>query len=243
MVSAIGRPSFGVDALEALNRMLQVGSWSVYRLWPDRPPVMYTSASRGVADTTDECFSIYRDAGLYRRDRTFDLVDRQRPGHSVLLRLHADDVPNRDHREAIYRRHGMLERLSLAWRLEDRSLLAVNLYRHAHQGLFGGDEVQRVADAVPMLQAAVARHVDWLAEPVSPDPPDPRTALAERCPALTERELDVLSLLMAGMTYDGIAAQLGLALGTVKTYRARAFARLDIHFRSQLFMLARRPAS
>jgi DNA-binding CsgD family transcriptional regulator len=55
------------------------------------------------------------------------------------------------------------------------------------------------------------------------------------CPALTARELDVLERLLQGMTYDGIAADMGLGVGTVKTYRARAFARLGIHFRSELF--------
>ncbi|MBF3198021.1 LuxR family transcriptional regulator, partial [Pseudomonas aeruginosa] len=40
-----------------------------------------------------------------------------------------------------------------------------------------------------------------------------------------------------GLSHAGIAAELGLKESTVKTYRNRAFARLDIHFRSQLFAL------
>ena len=39
------------------------------------------------------------------------------------------------------------------------------------------------------------------------------------------------------MTQDGIAADLGLSAATVKTYRNRAFVRLDIHHRHQLFAL------
>jgi DNA-binding CsgD family transcriptional regulator len=34
---------------------------------------------------------------------------------------------------------------------------------------------------------------------------------------------------------DGIAADLGLSLATVKTYRTRAFERLNIRFKSELF--------
>jgi len=37
------------------------------------------------------------------------------------------------------------------------------------------------------------------------------------------------------LTHDGIAADLGLSVPTVKTYRNRAFARLGIHFRNELF--------
>ena len=39
------------------------------------------------------------------------------------------------------------------------------------------------------------------------------------------------------MTQDGIAADLGLSAAPIKTYRNRAFARLDIHHRHQQFAL------
>jgi len=234
VVQAVGRPVFAADALAALNQVLQVGSWSVYQVWGDRPPLMHLSASHGIADTTGACFAAYRDGGLYRRDRSFDLVRQQRAGDAVVLRMHADEVSNPAHRDAIYVRHAMVERLSLAWTMHDHSLLAINLYHHAHQGRFGAGEVERFADAAPVLQAAVSRHIE-LHDP----PADARGQLAQRCPALTTRELDVLERLLRGLTYDGIAADMGLAVGTVKTYRARAFERLGIHFKNQLFACLR----
>ena len=54
---------------------------------------------------------------------------------------------------------------------------------------------------------------------------------------LTVRELDVCARLLQGMTQEGIAADLGLSVPTVKTYRNRAFARLGISFRNELFAL------
>jgi len=51
---------------------------------------------------------------------------------------------------------------------------------------------------------------------------------------MTVRELDVCERLLTGMTQDGVAADLGLGLSSVKTYRNRAFARLGIRWRSQL---------
>jgi len=236
VVASVGRPVFASEALAALNHVLQVGSWSVYQLWGDRPPCMHLSASHGVADTTADCFRVYRDDGLYRRDRSFDLVRQQRAGDAVLLRMHADEAPSAAHRDAIYVRHAMVERLSLAWTLADRSLLAVNLYHHVHQGRFGDAEVESFADAAAVLQAAVSRQIDWQGSRA-----DPRTLLRQRCPALTERELDVLERLLQAMTYDGIAADMGLAVGTVKTYRARAFERLGIHFKNQLFACVQAP--
>ena len=51
-----------------------------------------------------------------------------------------------------------------------------------------------------------------------------------RATDLTPQELAVCLHLLRGLSHAGIAAELGLKESTVKTYRNRAFARLDIHF-------------
>ncbi|GAP37642.1 helix-turn-helix transcriptional regulator [Piscinibacter sakaiensis] len=264
LVAGIGTPGFAAATLGWLNEArLQAASWAVYRTWRDRRPVLHLSSSVGVADTTRDCFAAYH-AGLYRGDRSFDAVA---PGEAAVLRMHADEAPSRDHREAIYRRHGVLERLSVARREDDGSLLAVNVYHHQHQGRFGDGELAGFASLAPLLLAAVQRHLAWPAAgaggaeagDVAPapgegpaghvDPGGPasgaadrgdgaagrREALQRRCPALTARELDVCERLLRGWSYDGIAADLGLSVATVKTYRARAFERLGLHFKSELF--------
>jgi len=236
LVGAIGLPGFAQAALHGLNQaQLQAASWSVYRVWRQRPPEKYLSASVGVADTTEACFDVYRQ-GLYRLDRSFDAV---RPGQVAVLRMHADEAPSAQHREAIYRRHGMVERLSVVQREGDDALFAVNLYHHAHQGRFSDGELAGFAGLAGLLLAAVQRHVALAPADGAAATPDAagglRGALLARCPALTARELDVCERLLRGWTYDGIAADLGLGLATVKTYRARAFARLGLHFKSELF--------
>jgi DNA-binding CsgD family transcriptional regulator len=233
VIAAIGSDGFDAVALRELNGALRAASWSVYQVWRDRAPVLHLSASRGIADTTRDCFAAYRD-GLYRRDCSFERVRDMRPGHAAVLHMRADDAPNADHREIIYRRHRVLERLSVAALEADGSLLAVNLYHHEHQGRFETGEREALAFIAPLLLAAVRRHVALVAERV-PAPPDVRAGLAARCAALTPRELDVCERLLRGWSHDGIAADLGLSVATVKTYRARAFERLGLHFRSELF--------
>ncbi len=236
VVGAIGEPDFAERALGALNTaQLRAASWSVYQVGPRQAPVLHLSASLGVADTTRHCFAAYR-AGLYRHDRSFDAV---RPGHAAVLRMHADEAPNADHREAIYRRHGVLERLSVVSRparpADDGEVFAVNLYHHEHQGRFSPGEIEGFAAVAPLLLACVQRHVRLCPALPAADAPSPRAVLQARCPALTDRELDVCERLLRGWSYDGIAADLGLSLATVKTYRARAFERLGMHFKSELF--------
>lgn len=235
LIGCIGGERFADRALGALNASVQAASWSVYQVWRGtaRPPVLHLSASRGVPDTTQDCFSAYRD-GLYRRDRSFDRVDAAPPGHAAVLRMNAEEAPNSDHRDIIYRRHGVAERLSVAQLESDGSLLAVNLYHHVHQGRFSAGELQSFSAIAPLLVAAVRRHIA-LDGAVARRDTSPRDALARHCPALTPRELDVCERLLRGWSYDGVAADMQLSVATVKTYRARAFDRLGIHFRSELF--------
>jgi len=238
VVSRIGAPGFAQDTLAGLGGLLTIGSWSVYELLPGRPPRMHLSSSLLPVDTTAACFAVYRDGGLYRSDRSFDAARRSAAADgAVLLKTGADDMAE-PHRQAIYERHAMLERLSVVQPDAGGGVLAVNLYRHLGQGCFAAADIERLAAVALPLVAAVRRHIDCRS---SEDPAaGAREWLQRHRPGLTDRELDVLELLLRGLTYDGIAAQLGLGVGTVKTYRARAFERLGIHFKNELFALVMR---
>lgn len=48
--------------------------------------------------------------------------------------------------------------------------------------------------------------------------------------------LDIFARLPLDVTQDGIASDLGIRLPTLKTLSNRAFARLFIHFRNELFV-------
>lgn len=62
----------------------------------------------------------------------------------------------------------------------------------------------------------------------------PRNELRRRWPQLGGRELDVLDGLLNGQGIAAIADHLDVHVSTVKTYRARAFAEIGIHFLSEL---------
>ncbi len=232
VIGAMGDTGFAQAALASVNGALNAASWSVYRVWQDRAPVLHLSSSHGVQDTTRDCFQAYRD-GLYRRDRTFDAAR----GHPLMLRLSAREFPNPEHRDAIYRRHGVSERLSIAEPQADGSVLAINLYHHDHQGPFADGELENFEHLAVGLLATVRRHITLVeATPTAkPGVEQLRDALLQRHPGMPARELDVCARLLQGLSYDGIAADLGLSVATVKTYRRRAFERMGLHFKSELF--------
>jgi DNA-binding CsgD family transcriptional regulator len=247
LIGRLGDSGFATGVLDDLRDAVPAASWSVYRAGPTATPTLFLSGSRGVPDTTRDCWRAYL-TGPHRDDRTLrpwpdDVPDGvagaartstgAAAGTAIVCHLTAEEVP-REHRAKIYDSHGVSERVSVLDRQDDGAVFAVNFYRHRHQRPFSDAAIARVGDLAPALLALVRKQLAWASGGAGPD--DARAArLQALCPGLTARERDVCLRLLRGMTQDGIACDLGLSLATVKTYRNRAFARLGIHFRNQLF--------
>lgn len=240
LVGCIARNDFATRALAEVNRALPVAWWTVYRVWDDRPPKLAVQASHAVPDIALDCWRIYR-SGLYRDDTHFaDACEQARPGDARTVMTHcvAEDF-GRAHRERIYAAHSLSERLSIVSADEGGddsevgALLAINLYRHRAQPRFGPDEIDTVLGLARTLRAVVQRHLELGSVRIAP-----AQRLLQRCPQLTPREFAVCERLLRGLTFEGIGADLGVSPATAKTYRNRAFERLGIHHRNELFALA-----
>ena len=254
MVHRLGEPGFAPGLLEDLAPVLPAASWSVYRTRQRCKPTLFMSASRGVPDTTQDCWWAYL-AGPYRSDRTwgqpFDDVHIIEP-ETRLCHVSASEVDG-EHRARVYEAHGVAERVSVVEYESTGSVFAVNFYRHQHQKPFSDRHIGEFEAVAPVLLALARKHIQlsrpqamghvYVAGQPAPAPlptapstlADLRMRLLRTQADLTERELDVCARLLQGMTQEGIAADLGLGVPTVKTYRNRAFARLGIHFRNELF--------
>lgn len=85
-----------------------------------------------------------------------------------------------------------------------------------------------------LLAPAVTRRLIADLAGRAPAPPDPAQHLA----ALTVREREVLALVAAGLSNDGIAAELTLSPSTAKTHVSRIMTKLDARDRAQLVIIA-----
>lgn len=230
VIGCIGAADFGREALAQLNRWLPVSWWSVFRLYGSAPPAMPAAGSYGAPDHTKDSWNEYRDR-LHSQDETFAAARQQicKSRQLLLMHWHAREIP-RVHRERIYTRHGLRERLSVACMDEEPGggLLAVNLYRHDELPAFNDREFESVGLAARLLLSCIRRHLHLAGDP---------STLPGALDALTRREREVCERMLKGWTHEGIAADLGISPGTVKTYRDRAFERLGIHHRNELFAL------
>lgn len=247
IIAHIGAQDFTSSVLREINRGLAAGSWSVYRTFGRRLPVCYLSNSYKRRDTTGRCFLAYRE-GLYREDRTFDALEGSKGQDIRILHISAGEVRNPEHRRLIYEHHRLRERLSAARLAGDGSILSVNLYRHDDQPAYQDRDLQLFEHLARGLFASVERQIALQPDAGEKNAGAPtgvpelprdahREALRHLAPDMPARELEVSLRLLKGMSHDGIACDLGIGATTVKTYRNRAFARLDIHHNNELFAL------
>ena len=231
MVGALGEARFGTSLLEGLRDTLPLNSLSVYRT--GARPAIYFSASLGVPDTTRDCWRAYLSGPI---DGDSTLRAERDVGSDKLRLCHitAAEVPA-EHRAKVYEAHGVAERVSVVQEESDRSVFAVNFYRHQHQRALSDAQLDEFGRLGGLLMALTRKHIA-MAKPVALSPTMGDRLLA-RQPDLTAREVEVCDRMLRGMTQEGIASDLQLGLPTVKTYRNRAFARLGIHFKSELFAL------
>lgn len=248
-IGGLGDSGFEQKLLDSLYPVLPAASCSVYRTGPWCEPAIFMSASHGVPDTTRDCWRAYL-SGPYRSDRT--LYGDRAPQHdlacqgpafkqadqsSQLTHITAQEVPP-EHRAKVYEAHGVAERVSIVQPQGQGDLFAINFYRHQHQPPFSDAQIGAFEQLAPALLALAHKHLA-LGGPrlKTVSHPDVLSQLRAINPALTPRECEVCAGILQGLTFDGIACQLGLSVPTAKTYRNRAFARLGIHFRNQLFAL------
>ena len=236
LVGTIGDSAFGQRAIAQIDRLVHLNWWTVYRMFDDAPPRLHAGGHLNAEDCIADSFGAYR-GGLWRDDEVFALArDRVRGGGSVMTHLHAREMGSR-HRQRIYTRHKLAERLSLVHAEPGGPALAVNLYRHVEAKPFSDADRDRLHGAARLVLACVARHID-----VASAAAGPAAAGADCLAGLPRREREVCERLLLGWTHEGVGADLGVGATTVKTYRDRAFERLGIHHRNELFALALRGA-
>ena len=234
VISCVGHRDFGVSALSGLNDVLSLCWMSIYSLRINQPPLFHGGGSLQVPDRTTEAFHFYRQ-GIYLTDQTFDAAkDRLKSGEAAITHCHAQEIPEK-HRRGIYTRNGLQERISLVRMKDDGSLLAINLYRNEHQGTFHDADIDVLCRLGEPLFSCVDLHIQLSAAPADADDSPKLTGPLQGLP---KREREVCERLLRGWTYDGVAVDLGISSGTVKAYRDRAFDRLGIHHRNELFALA-----
>jgi DNA-binding NarL/FixJ family response regulator len=134
----------------------------------------------------------------------------------------------------IRRGHSESRVLVLSLLIDERHLRAM-LEAGANGYLLTSEEPQAIVEAVRAVARGEFRLSDRLRELLVTLP---QTKAAP--PELSERELEVLRLVALGWENAAIAAELGLAVGTVKNHIVAIYSKLGVHSRVEAVVWALR---
>ena len=134
-----------------------------------------------------------------------------------------------------------LEEIDIAITLETDVVCELSLYRSLRDRGFADDELARLSLVLPVIAALLRRYWAWFgASKLEASPPDHRIEqifAGFGAEVLTEREREVTQLILRGHSSESIGFNLGISLGTVKTHRKNAYAKLGISSQSELLSL------
>ena len=236
LARVMGSEHFSRSLLGCLEPWISSKHFSLLRMVKKQPQLLLTGTLNADSRVVLLCGQAY--TGLYHlHDPLFESMQQStdKSGEAMVGHFLAEDIEYAPYRDEIYKRNGLIERLSTLYWDSQGIPVQFSLYRQREQGYFKDSEIDAFLKISPAVLQLLKGHLALCRDQVASSPW--RHRLCEREPTLTAQELEVCSGILQGMTHAGIAAQLGVKESTIKTYRNRAFDRLGIHFRSELFAM------
>ena len=134
-----------------------------------------------------------------------------------------------------------MEEIDIAVTLAPDVVTEISIYRSLRDPGFHDDELARLSDVVPVIAALLKKY--WVAHGAAGMRASPQDSRVDDTFAnfgkevLSDREREVTQLILRGHSSKSICFNLGISLGTVKTHRKNAYAKLNISSQSELLSL------
>ena len=152
------------------------------------------------------------------------------------------DYVNHPEIASVYKQSGILEKV-YELRVTQGRIYQLNLYRAIRSGPFTSDEIHRLERVLPLVMNLVLLHFqicgadEWQKHNEKHVISFLQKNGVDYFSPLTRQETGVCDLIIYGQTTDGIAAEMEISVSSVKTYRNRAYKKLKITSKSELFAL------
>jgi DNA-binding CsgD family transcriptional regulator len=233
---SVGTPRYQHVMMEHFREAVGASMWSLMRL--------RTGIARSIEMAVMQDGADWSRRGLpqLRLYGPFDPLTSMAPAapdeHGQIGLIGLGDVYHPAYRAECYDALQLRSRLSARVRC-DSGDFQVNAYCPDPAGAAGASSIEAFHQVVKLLMASVDRHLTEQpsiapAPPAVLTPPLVRERLMRLRSDLSPREVEVLSLAVRGHSVSDSAAQLGLALSTLATYRRRGFVKLGVGGASEL---------
>ncbi len=210
---------FANRLLEIAQSIAGVEELFAYRVFAsdqgDRPPEILVSLS--ALDDADERADAYAQR-FHRSDPTVAVRLSTVPGNGFVCRVPTETIGRGEYRKLCFERPRFAEKICFGWQRADHALI-ISFYRKV------GEPEPDMARLGALAQLAITGLARQSRQPRALLL-EIELRLARAHPNLTLREREVCARTLAGETARDISERLSLSVGTVLTYRQRAYQKL-----------------
>lgn len=217
LIEAVGSARFGDMLLQIATSICYIDELFGYIVVDGEEPRSIVSSSH-LPDVNQRVESyMYR---FYQHDPAVREIAKIEKGKSFVQRIALNDIIPYDYRDKCFVQPGFSEKLSFGWR-GTGYLLVLSFYRTDNSD---EEALSKLASLSNLTLAIMVRHH-------TPVNHQNIIELLERriwrsFPELTRREREICARSLAGHKAAEIAAELDIGMGTVLTYRQRAYRRM-----------------
>lgn len=232
---ALGKPAFAGELIGGLRELVSFDDATVlYYPRGDLPELVYRDSPEARRADTMERFL----AGAFLLDPYYQCA--QEHGQFGLFRL--QELAPQQFRESEYYRNwygncGFSDECGYVVELGNDAFANVALGRTENRK-FSAAQVKTLLSLQPAIDALCQRH--WSADDGSGEGLRRQLHLALDdfgSSLLTERETQVINMVLHGHSTKSIASRLGISVETVKLHRKHAYAKLEVSSQAELFYL------
>jgi DNA-binding CsgD family transcriptional regulator len=206
----------------------------------ERPIDLYSTFG---AEDYEIFVSMYQD-GPYLLDPFYSAASLPRPGVWRMRALAPDRFFASEYYRSYYVQTGLAEEVGFFVPAGDDVTVVLSLMRREGSGTFRDAEYALMRKAEPLVAAMVRRawgrlgpRFDHPSRTKKQDRGPEAKARARISDKLTQRESDIIELVLQGHSSESIGLRLGVATGTVKVHRRNIYRKLGISSQAQLMSL------
>jgi len=183
--------------------------------------------------------------GPFLLDPFFSEVQQGRTqGLAELNHIAPDEFFASEYYEQHYRRTRITDEAGVFFALPDGCVLVYSVTRRHGSAPFGSDEMEKLRALEPLIGALAQQH--WTGVDLGFDHGTEASGAADPIAAalaalgetvLSERQRQVIALVLKGHSTEAMALKLGISADTVKVHRRHAYAKLGISSQAELFAM------
>jgi DNA-binding CsgD family transcriptional regulator len=237
VILSIGKAEFGDVLFDAFHREMRVRQVVLHHFRDD--VTVETLAAKD--DRQDGCVhSLVRD--YVHRYHIYDpFRARCMPAATRSVELQGfavKEIADTEYAQKLFIEPGIAGKICVILR-RPGDAICLSLYRDRGEGSFSGEDLCRIDSIKSPLAAAFERHLDLEPKRYLPTLAQMAAFLrdGENRPALSVREAAVCARIVTGYSNEAIALDLDLSFHSVRTYRRRAYAKLQVTSQNELFAL------